>query len=543
LSSAGKIDALEMDKSRKRLEEESRRLKERREQAEEAENQLREQRDRELENQRIKEEREFKAREDKERKQREQENTRKLQMVQAMMEKRIQELRLREEGRKSQGSDNAPAAAEIDDNNQAIDEVMSRNDRCLNDKDCPPTAFCDRPTRMCQNKAPAIAGIDDINPAMEIMSREDLSSEEASSSEEDLSSAGKIDSLEMDESREDRCMSDEDCPQTAFCDRPTGMCQNPCNPGPCRADDICHPVNHKPMCILLQHEEDMSSEGWCLNDEDCNQDAFCDKGMCQNPCNLGSCNGHICHPVDHKAMCIPLQHEEVDESRTDQCNSFEDCPPSHFCSYTGVCEKNTGSTCSTVWEEKCSDKPRGECTSPTKAVVHLVEECTTVKVAVPEMKCTYVTEEKCHTAEEEICHTSYDHKCSTKFETECNIEPSRICRTVYDSDCDKTVSVPKQESPVVPKKECFQKPREECQSVYERVCKQVPKKECIDVPREECKPFRREMCEPVTHQLCEEVPTYVSKQECKQVPKTEYKLNENCIMEKHCQMVPRMNCN
>merc|ERR1712212_182625 len=87
--------------------------------------------------------------------------------------------------------------------------------------------------------------------------------------------------------------------------------------------------------------------------------------------------------------------------------------------------------CNTIWEEKCWDEPREQCTTMQKPYTstYYEDECKTVKVpkveTVPEKKCG--TEQKCATKYGEVCHV--------KYRDVCNIEYKDECKTVYNDEC------------------------------------------------------------------------------------------------------------
>merc|ERR1712168_1181428 len=99
-------------------------------------------------------------------------------------------------------------------------------------------------------------------------------------------------------------------------------------------------------------------------------------------------------------------------------------------------------SCTTVWEDKCWDKPRQKCN--TVQVPHQV------------------------TSHEEKCTTEYEKKCNTVWDTEVDYKPKEECHTVQ---VPKTESVPEEKCEKVPEEKCEDKYEEECHTEHEKECK------------------------------------------------------------------------
>merc|ERR1719481_131771 len=114
-------------------------------------------------------------------------------------------------------------------------------------------------------------------------------------------------------------------------------------------------------------------------------------------------------------------------------------------------------TCRTVYEEKCWEVPRRECTNiPTPVTTtELVKDCymdydrscrTTFEdkieyvngqechtVQVPKVE--RVPEEKCNDVPEDICETEYEEECTNEYEQECETKTDQECKNEYTQEC------------------------------------------------------------------------------------------------------------
>merc|ERR1712042_258845 len=82
--------------------------------------------------------------------------------------------------------------------------------------------------------------------------------------------------------------------------------------------------------------------------------------------------------------------------------------------------------CKIIWEDKCWDEPR--------------QQCSSVKVPYTttdyEEKCTTVQVPKVETVSEEKCKTTTEKKCTKKYEQECTYKDEEVCRKVNKEKCD-----------------------------------------------------------------------------------------------------------
>merc|ERR1711872_1040077 len=90
--------------------------------------------------------------------------------------------------------------------------------------------------------------------------------------------------------------------------------------------------------------------------------------------------------------------------------------------------------CKIIWEDKCWDEPREQCSSVKVpyTTTKYEEKCTTVQVP----KVETVSEEKCIDLPEEKCKTTTEKKCTKKYEQECTYKDEEVCRKVNKEKCD-----------------------------------------------------------------------------------------------------------
>merc|ERR1711872_1124164 len=91
--------------------------------------------------------------------------------------------------------------------------------------------------------------------------------------------------------------------------------------------------------------------------------------------------------------------------------------------------------CKTIWENKCWDEPRKQCStvSVPYTITEYEQKCSSIQVpkveSVPKEKCVDVPEEKCSTTTEKKCSTKYEQECSTN-KYQCPRLTTRMSRSV-----------------------------------------------------------------------------------------------------------------
>merc|ERR1711872_1009699 len=105
--------------------------------------------------------------------------------------------------------------------------------------------------------------------------------------------------------------------------------------------------------------------------------------------------------------------------------------------------------CNTIWEEKCWDEPREQCTTVQKPFTstYYEDECKTMKVpkveTVPEKKCEessetktdIVTKNKCELVQEEKCYQVPKNTCDTVEKPVTKYRQEEECNQKYEEEC------------------------------------------------------------------------------------------------------------
>merc|ERR1712212_1436990 len=152
--------------------------------------------------------------------------------------------------------------------------------------------------------------------------------------------------------------------------------------------------------------------------------------------------------------------------------------------------------CKTIWENKCWDEPRQQCSTVSVPYTITEYEAKCSSIQVPKVES--VPEEKCVDVPEEKCSTTTEKKCSTKYEQECSTKQDKVCKTANKEACDLIlVPVRKYEDVkelVTSLVQFYKKQRKVCKQVPDQQCSLVDRQECIKVPKEECKDVPKKQC-------------------------------------------------
>ena len=126
--------------------------------------------------------------------------------------------------------------------------------------------------------------------------------------------------------------------------------------------------------------------------------------------------------------------------------------------------------CDIVYDDKCHNTPKDECSQKQIPVVRTTFE----------KECKFVTEKQCTTVTEKECTPITEKQCTTITEKECN------ANGCWDEPRQKCWDEPRQKCWDEPRQKCWDEQRQECIDVPRQFTEFETKKECITRPVTVC---------------------------------------------------------